>query len=959
VTFPGPDVFGRGLVIRPGAPVPVPFETARRVLLDDDALARPEVAAAALHDAWTNRRRVVVELAVPAEDLRAPESESRAPHLLDPGFTFARERLHFLVWANTYDARRGEPVWWHGVRAARLGARATSEGPADVILPDGRPAFCDGGPRRPLDPPAPLGERGPAPVVIHRDSIDAGALTVARNRAPGADLAPDQLAAVAHPGGPARIIAPAGSGKTRVLTERIRHLLVDRAYEPGLVTAVAYNVLAAEQLRERTAGFRPTIRTLNSLGLAVCQCRGRWRVAEEPVQREILSGLVHPRGQRRVNTDPLAPYLDALSAIRLGLLRPEAAEDAYPDAAGVAQAFPAYREKLAAAGLLDFDEQIYRGLELLLTDPGVRAEVRAGARTLLVDEFQDLTPAHLLLIRLVAGPAGDVFGVGDDDQVIYGYAGADPGFLIDFERFFPGAATYDLEVNYRCPPAVVGAAGILLGHNRRRIHKRIRPAPGRDEAGPGEALSVHLAPFERLGPAAVEVVGRWSNEGVAFEDMAVLTRVNSSLLPVQVLLTEAGIPCLSAVGPWILERAGTAAALAYLRMGARLERIARADLRATVRRPSRRISPKVIEMLTKDATTSLRSIRGLARWLEDKDAFFREAERVEAYAADLEGVAGQLTGGATTAEVLVFVRDGIGLGEAMDTLDASKGTLDRSSNADDLAALLQVASLHPDPSTFEAWLRETLTGAAGKGVHLATVHKVKGREWPCVAIFGADEGLFPHRLADDVEEERRIFHVAVTRAGERVVVLGDAAAPSPFLDELTRPASSPPPARPPVLQPVLQPARPAAGRAPTAPTGQAGEVVSADPGVRVIPRPGRREAEVVEARRGEAAVVWVDTGEPGAIDFGTEVAAGDRRARLVPPAGRVEAAAAALSAWRLERARAEGKPPYLYLSNAHVRDIAERDPDTLARLARCRGIGPAKLESYGEAILSVLDSLDA
>jgi DNA helicase-2/ATP-dependent DNA helicase PcrA len=902
VTLPGPDVFGRGVVLSPGAQVPPPFEGAARVVVDDAALAHPEAAADVLHQAWDGRRRVVVELAVPAEALKVPEVEDRAPYLLDPGFSFARERLQFLVWANNYDARKsGEPVWWHGVRAARLGA--IQGGGADVVLPDGTPAYCDGGPRRPVDLP-------PGTAVVHRDSIDAGHLTPARRgllsrgtppdpRA-SAELDPGQLAAVAHPGGPARIIAPAGSGKTRVLTERIRHLILDRGYEPGLVTAVAYNVLAAEQLRERTEGFRPAIRTLNSLGLAVCQRRGSWRVAEEPVQREILSGLVKTKGQRRVNTDPLAPYLDALSAIRLGLVAPERAEDLYPDAAGVAAAFPAYREQLHAGGLLDFDDQIYLALELLLRDPQLRANVRAEAKTLLVDEFQDLTPAHLLLIRLVAGPAADVFGVGDDDQVIYGYAGADPGFLIDFGRYFPGAAAYELSVNYRCPPAIVTGAATLLTHNRRRIAKEIRPAPGR--TGDPRDLEVRLAPAAQLGPAAVDIVQGWAKDGVAHDDMAVLTRVNSSLLAVQVLLTEAGIPCRAAVGPWILDRAGTAAALAYMRMGTQPDRLAAADVRATVRRPSRRISPKVIDMLTRDATTSLRSIRGLAGWLADKDSFARDAPKVEDYAADLESVADAVQRlRATTADLLRLIRDEIGLGEAMDTLDASKGTLDRSSNSDDLAALLQVAVLHPDPMTFEDWLRSVLAangrgtpegsgvspGVTATGVHLATVHRVKGREWARVAVFGADARLFPHRLANDTEEERRIFHVAITRARHQAVVLGDAGAPSPFLAEL-------------------------AGRVPPAPEAEPEPERAPSPGSKALPA-------------GEAA--------------------------------RVEAAVAALTAWRSALAKAEKKPAYVFLSNAHIRDIAERDPDTSARLARCQGIGPVKLEAYGDAILAILDGL--
>jgi DNA helicase-2/ATP-dependent DNA helicase PcrA len=187
--------------------LPPAFAGAPRVTVDEAVLASPPATAALaaeLHEAWNGRRRVVVELAVPLEALREPEADGRPPYELDPGFTFERERLQWLVWANTYDARKpGEPIWWHGVRASRIGA--TLGGPADVVLADGTPAWCDGGPRRPV-------LAGPEPVVIHRDSIDAGLLTPGRLAPPQAELAPDQLAAVAHPGGPARIIAPAGSG---------------------------------------------------------------------------------------------------------------------------------------------------------------------------------------------------------------------------------------------------------------------------------------------------------------------------------------------------------------------------------------------------------------------------------------------------------------------------------------------------------------------------------------------------------------------------------------------------------------------------------------------------------------------------------------------------------------------------------------------------------------------------
>ena len=138
--------------------------------------------------------------------------------------------------------------------------------------------------------------------------------------------------------------------------------------------------------------------------------------------------------------------------------------------------WPLYRAALDRQGVVDFDDQIRRAIDVLLTQPAARRAAQRACRVLLVDEFQDLTPAHLLLVRLLAGRGGSVFGVGDDDQTIYGYNGADPAWLIDFATWFPGAGDHPLEVNYRCPGGVVEIADRLLRHNRRRVPKVIRAA---------------------------------------------------------------------------------------------------------------------------------------------------------------------------------------------------------------------------------------------------------------------------------------------------------------------------------------------------------------------------------------------------------------------------------------------------------------------------------------------------
>jgi DNA helicase-2/ATP-dependent DNA helicase PcrA len=734
-------------------------------------------------------------------------------------------------------------------------------------------------------------------VVVHAESVEAGHLSpVPPATAPRSELAPDQLAAVSHGSGPARVIAPAGSGKTRVLTERLRHLVVGRGYEPGSVVAVAYNRKARDEMVARTPGVGGRILTLNALGydIVAAGLGRRPEVLEVRDVRRLLEPLV-PRGARRLNTDPLAPYVEALSAVRLGLRDPRDVEDERGDVPGLVEAFPAYRDALARRGVVDFDEQVLLAVELLLRGGGFRRAQQARHRHLLVDEFQDLTPAHVLLVRLLAAPAFDVFGVGDDDQVIYGHAGASPRFLTEFERYFPGAHAHALEVNYRCPPDVVDAARHLLTRNRVRVPKEIRAASAAD----GEArLRIREHDSDRGAASLVGIVQAWLDEPeVGPADVAVLTRVGSSLLGPHVALVEAGVPVSSILHPDVLTRTGLRAALAYLRIAAEPDRIDPADLGEVHRRPSRGLPRWIDKWLGR-----CRSIDDVERAADRIDDLKVSAKLTE-LAADLRLLAGQARG-ATSRSLLEHVRDEVGLGRAVDLLDASGGG-EGQSHRDDLDALLQVADLHPDPAGFEPWLRSALSRPDDDaGVVLSTIHRVKGREWPRVALFGASDGLMPHRLAQGraaVEEERRVFHVAITRGIGRVAVLADASRPSPFLAELERDATP-------------------------------DELAQADEAARAAETP---PASAVGRARGPRAP----------------------RAPLPelsgPEATRVEEA---LRAWRKERSRADGVAAFIVMSDRHLLGIAERRPTNTGELAACPGIGPAKLAAYGDDLIGVVSA---
>jgi DNA helicase-2/ATP-dependent DNA helicase PcrA len=900
------------------------------VTVDEAALVDPGGGVvAALHDAWAERRPVVVALGVDPARFREPASvEVDEPWRLTPELEVWSDRLHFLVWANTYDARDGEPVWWWARKAVRLGAAAAggrhagAHGAAgDVVLPDGTRAWVDGGPRGD-DLGTALGG-----AVVHAESVEQGLLTVVPRAgptptAPAIDLAPDQVGAVAQGSGPARVIAPAGSGKTRVLTERLRHLVVERGYEPDAVVAVAYNRKARDEMVARTAGVGARILTLNAWGyeLVAAGLGRRPDVLEVRDVRRLLEPLV-PRGARRLNTDPLAPYVDALSAVRLGLRDPIEVEDERGDVPGLAEAFPRYRAELRRRGVIDFDEQVLLAVELLLADGGFRRAQQARHRHLLVDEFQDLTPAHVLLIRLLAAPRFDVFGVGDDDQVIYGHAGASPRFLTEFSSYFPGASEHALEVNYRCPPPVVDAARHLLTRNRVRVAKEIRAAgkvhggppvdggsPEADADGPGTAAGAGPGAFQvrRHLPQAgatelVDVVRAWLAEpGSRAADLAVLTRVQSLLLAPHVALADAGVPVSSILRADALTRTGLRAALAYVRIAADPRAVDPADLLEVYRRPSRGLPNWIDRWLGRCRTVD--DVARAATRIDDA----KVADKLAGLATDLAALA-DVAGSSTTRAVLEHVRDTIGLGQAVDLLDASGGG--GESHRDDLDALLQVADLHPDPGGFEPWLRAALTcpGDDG-GVTLSTVHRVKGREWPRVLVFGANDGLMPHRLSHGraaTEEERRVFHVAITRGIGQVVVLADASRPSPFLGELDRDAT-------------------------------ADELAAPD---------------VDDVGRGAGAVVQSSTGRQRSAALGAT--RGPVHAEGGPASTRVESA---LRDWRRARSQADGVPAYVVLNDRHLVGIAERLPSDRRALSACPGIGPAKLDAYGDDLLELVRS---
>ena len=888
----GPDRLGRCLVVEADTPVSDAWRQVPRIVVDDEVLTDPTVTVARLAEMNRNRDRFVVEIRA---DPRAMPAETchLEPWRLEPDFEFSLDRLNHLIWANSIDRTGDDDRWELLERCLELGCeRAPDPDSGDIVLPDGTRAWLDGGPLdlRVID--TPVGDDGTpelvrGPVLVHALTVEGGHPAPLRSVTPGAELAPDQLAAVAHPTSAARIIAPAGSGKTRVLTERARHLVTGVGLPTSPMHLIAFNKRAQLEMRERLGAIPELkVRTINSLALSVVRgthpfrtpagVTGDVKVIEEWEARRILSGLVKVR--RRANVDPLAPWLEALSAVRLGLRDPDTVEDEIGDVDGLEATLRQFREILRRRHLVDFDEQVYRAIEILLTDPPAREAARRACRLLLVDEFQDLTPAHMLLVRLLSSPGYGVFGVGDDDQTIYGFTGATPRWLTRFSDWVPGAGSHALEVNYRCPAPVVSAAANLLSHNTERVDKVIRPRPDARSDPDSLVVSTVADPVEETLRAVREMV----DGGIRARDVAVLTRVNSLLVPISVGLVEAGVSCAGGVGPQFLQRSGVRAALAWLRLARGGRHFSPEDIEMAARRPSRAISPRVVGWMGENH--SIRALHGLADRLSGRDG-----DKVRSFVSDLELLTHRFHRGHGPHRLLLALRDEVGMDASVDALDRSRTRQDRSSHGDDLIALTETARLLPDGADFEPWLRDHLDRVPDpEGVHLATVHRVKGREWDHVIVHGASLGQFPHRLATDGQEERRIFHVAITRARESLRIVGSETEPSPYLEQMRRP-------------------RPRGSAPPVESTAER-------------PAPSRRRST------------------------------GDESTAFDTPLGR------ALREWRLNRARRDGIPAYRVFNDRTLAEIARRRPTDLLSLGRCRGIGPAKLEQFGDEVLAVVTS---
>jgi DNA helicase-2/ATP-dependent DNA helicase PcrA len=592
-------------------------------------------------------------------------------------------------------------------------------------------------------------------------------------------LNPEQLAAVTLEGGHALVLAGAGSGKTRVLTTRIAWLIQQGLVSPAGVLAVTFTNKAAREMLTRLSAML----AVNPRGLWIGTFHGLANRLLRAHHRE--AGL--PREFQILDTQ------DQLAAVKRLLRGMNVDEDRFPprdvqyfimgrkeegvrardalagdDASRrYAELYAAYDEQCQREGVVDFAELLLRSFELLQRNELLREHYRARFRHVLVDEFQDTNRLQYRWLKLLAGPGASLFAVGDDDQSIYAFRGANVANMAEFEREYAGPRVIRLEQNYRSHGNILDAANALIAHNARRLGKNLWTA-----AGAGEPLRV----FEATSDAdearwMVEEIGALAREGARLSDVAVLYRSNAQSRVLEHALFTAGLAYRVYGGLRFFERAEVKHALAYLRLLA-----APADDNAFLRVvnfPTRGIGARTVEALqdaAKSAGTSLYEAAlaqpgkaapfvALIEALREEAKDLTLAEKV-ALAVDKSGLAGHYQREREGAERLENLSELVNAAAAFDAEDIER---ESGEEVDPLTAFLTHAALEAG---------EHQAGEGQDALQLMTMHAAKGLEFHAVFVSGLEEGLFPHEQSllekDGVEEERRLMYVALTRARRRL-----------------------------------------------------------------------------------------------------------------------------------------------------------------------------------------------
>jgi DNA helicase-2/ATP-dependent DNA helicase PcrA len=624
-----------------------------------------------------------------------------------------------------------------------------------------------------------------------------------------AGLNPEQRTAVETVDGPVLVLAGAGTGKTRVLTRRLAHILATRRAWPSQILCVTFTNKAAREMKERIGALiggvvegMQWLGTFHAIGARMLRrhaelagLKPNFTILDTDDQLRLMKQLIGAEGidEKRWPARTLAGMIDGWK--NRGL-RPEDVSDGEAQGYGFGKAkllYRQYQERLKALNAADFGDLLLETLHILRTQPDILADYRGRFRYMLVDEYQDTNAVQYLWLKLLAGKDANICVVGDDDQSIYGWRGAEVENILRFERDFPGAKVIRLERNYRSTPAILGAASGLIAANTGRLGKTLWT-----EGDTGEKIRIQgVWDAEEEARNVASEAEALHRQDHPWSQMAILVRASFQMRAFEDRFISLGLPYRVIGGPRFYERQEIRDAMAYMRL------IAQGDddlaFQRIVNKPKRGIGEASMATLNGLARARSLPLLAAARQIAASDELAPKARKA------LGALAADFARWSETARVLPhtelaeMVLDESGYidmlkadksAEAPGRLDNLKEFVRSMESFESLGAFLEHVSL----------VMEIAQDESGDRLNLMTLHAAKGLEFDTVFLPGWEEGLFPSQRSMDenglagLEEERRLAYVGLTRAKKRALVsfaanrrvhgLWQSALPSRFIKEI-------------------------------------------------------------------------------------------------------------------------------------------------------------------------------
>ena len=601
-------------------------------------------------------------------------------------------------------------------------------------------------------------------------------------------LNPPQQEAVRHTEGPLLILAGAGSGKTRVITRRIAYLIGRHQVDPQRILSVTFTNKAAKEMRARvqdllggtTAGVK--LGTFHAICVQILRAdpdaaglRAKFTIFDEGDQ---LSAVKEASAGTTVGTGTVDPrsMLARISRAKNALRSPaDVAEAADGFSEEVfARLYALYEKRLRAANAVDFDDLLMKVVRLFRRHPEILRRYQEAWQFLQVDEYQDTNGAQYEIVNLLSRAHGNLCVVGDDDQAIYGWRGADLSNILEFERDHPGCTVVKLEENYRSTQSILQGAGGLVRNNVGRTDKTLWSA-----RGAGGPIQLHLVEDERAEATLVtQTIGDSRRAGYAFRDMAILYRVNAQSRALEAGLRTARIPYEIIGGLRFYDRREIKDAVAYLRLVS--NPLDNQAFRRIVNVPARGIGAASVCKLDEEAARLECSLLQACTQAEVQAIVPPKTHQaLQAFAAVIHDLHAQADQG-SVSDLIRTVLSRSGYRRLWSDENTKEGQ-DRIDNLEELVTSAEEFQTEHAHATLAGFL-DTVSLMSdldektnGMYVTLMTLHAAKGLEFPLVFMAGMEDGILPHERAlvegiPGVEEERRLCYVGMTRAMDQLVL---------------------------------------------------------------------------------------------------------------------------------------------------------------------------------------------